>query len=46
MNELVTHPQGDEKNQALAVIAGPVPVDTFGGRVHVEGVADKMAWRA
>ena len=36
MNELVTHPQGDEKNQALALISGPVAVDTFGGRVHVE----------
>jgi len=36
MNELATHPQGDEKNQALAVISGPVAVDTFGGRVHVE----------
>ncbi len=36
MNELVTHPQGDEKNQALAVTSGPVAVDTFGGRVHVE----------
>jgi hypothetical protein len=36
MNELVTHPQGDEKNQALALISGPVAVDTFGGRVPVE----------
>ena len=24
MNELATHPQGDEKNQSLALISGPV----------------------
>lgn len=36
MKELATHPQGDEKNQALAVFSGPVAVDTFGGRVHLE----------
>ena len=36
MNELVTHPQGEERNQALVTIPGPAAVDTFGGRVHVE----------
>ena len=30
------HPAGESKTGALVPYAGPVPVDTFGGRVHVE----------
>jgi hypothetical protein len=30
------HPAGESETGALVPYAGPVPVDTFGGRVHVE----------
>ncbi len=36
MNDLITHPQGEQKNGALMVSSGPVAVDTFSGRIHVE----------
>jgi hypothetical protein len=42
MNELSLHPQGEPKQQPksdcrdLVPTAGPVVVDTFGGRIHVE----------
>ena len=36
MNEPNRHPTGESENAALVPYAGPVPVDTFGGRVHVE----------
>jgi hypothetical protein len=36
MKELITHPEGEAKNGALVPVSGPVAVDTFGGRVHVE----------
>jgi hypothetical protein len=42
MNELSLHPQGEPKKRlesdcrALVPAVGPVAVDTFGGRIHVE----------
>jgi hypothetical protein len=36
MNKPNRHPTGESENTALVPYAGPVPVDTFGGRVHVE----------
>ena len=36
MNDLILHPAGETETTALAPFAGPVAVDTFGGRVHVE----------
>ncbi|MCQ8119481.1 hypothetical protein [Methylomonas rosea] len=36
MQELVTHPKGEAQSGALAPVSGPVPVDTFGGRIHVD----------
>ena len=42
MKQLTPHPLGERKKptesacRALVVAEGPVPVDTFGGRVHVE----------
>ena len=36
MNDLILHPQGERKTTDLVPFAGPVAVDTFGGRVHVE----------
>jgi hypothetical protein len=42
MKQLTRHPLGERKKpqesacRALVVAEGPVPVDTFGGRVHVE----------
>ena len=36
MNETVFHPLGEPKCTALMAANGPVAVDTFGGRVHVE----------
>lgn len=42
MNELSLHPQGEPKKRresdcrALVPAEGPVAVDTFGGRIHVE----------
>ena len=36
MNKPNRHPTGESENAALVPYAGPVPVDTFGGRVHVE----------
>ena len=36
MNNLILHPAGETETGALVPFAGPVAVDTFGGRVHVE----------
>ena len=36
MNDLILHPTGETEPTALVPFAGPVAVDTFGGRVHVE----------
>ena len=36
MIDQIFHPAGDAQNTALAPALGPVAVDTFGGRVHVE----------
>jgi hypothetical protein len=36
MKELIAHPTGESEKGALVPVRGPVPVDTFAGRVHVE----------
>lgn len=36
MNELMTHPLGEDGNGALVSASEPIAVDTFGGRLHVE----------
>ncbi len=36
MSDLTSHPKGEQKNGILFPISGPVAVDTFGGRIHVE----------
>ena len=36
MRNPIPHPQGEPETTALVPHAGPVAVDTFGGRVHVE----------
>ena len=36
MNDLILHPQGESTTTDLVPFVGPVAVDTFGGRVHVE----------
>jgi hypothetical protein len=36
MNKPNRHPTGETEIRALVPFAGPVPVNTFGGRVHVE----------
>jgi hypothetical protein len=36
MKDLIIHPMDEGKKGALLPVSGPVTVDTFGGRVHVE----------
>ena len=36
MSKRHPHPTGERETTALVPYAGPVAVDTFGGRVHVE----------
>ena len=36
MTDPIFHPAGEPETKALVPYAGPVAVDTFGGRVHVE----------
>ncbi len=36
MNDLITHPKGERQTGALMPLSGPVAVDTFSGRIHVE----------
>jgi hypothetical protein len=36
MKDILVHPTGEAKSGALVPVSGPVAVDTFGGRVHVE----------
>ncbi len=36
MSDLITHPKGERKNEELVPLSGPLAVDTFGGRIHVE----------
>ncbi len=38
MNDLILHSAGETETTALAQFSGhgPVPVDTFGSRIHVE----------
>ena len=36
MKDLRVHPLGEAINGALVPVTGPVAVDTFGGRIHVE----------
>ncbi len=36
MSDLTSHPKGEQKSGTLFPISGPVAVDTFGGRIHVE----------
>jgi len=40
MNQLTFHPTGEARSTALMVVPGPVAVDTFGGRIHVEWDAE------
>jgi hypothetical protein len=40
MNQLTFHPPGETRSTALTVVPGPVAVDTFGGRIHVEWDAE------
>ena len=40
MNQLTFHPTGETRSTALTVVPGPVAVDTFGGRIHVEWDAE------
>lgn len=36
MQELITHPKGESLAGGLIPVSGPVAVDTFGGRIHIE----------
>ncbi len=36
MNKVTFHPTGEARSTALTAVPGPVAVDTFGVRVHVE----------
>jgi hypothetical protein len=36
MKDIFVHPPGEATKRALAAISGPVAVDTFAGRIHVE----------
>ena len=36
MSDSITHPKGEQHNGALIPVSGPVALDTFGGRIHVE----------
>jgi hypothetical protein len=36
MNTSTFHPTGETDGRALVLVPGPVSVDTFGGRIHVE----------
>lgn len=36
MQELITHPKGESQSSALLTVSGPIAVDTFGGRIHVD----------
>jgi len=36
MSDSVTHPKGEQQDGALIPVSGPVALDTFGGRIHVE----------
>ena len=36
MSDSITHPKGEQQNGVLVLVSGPVALDTFGGRVHVE----------
>ncbi|MGB5831460.1 MAG: hypothetical protein WBG92_05645 [Thiohalocapsa sp.] len=36
MQDLIVFPTGEAETEALVPFAGPVPVDTFAGRNHVE----------
>ena len=38
MNDSMTHPKGEQPDGALIPVSGPVAVDTFGGRIHVEWI--------
>lgn len=40
MNQLPFNPPGEAPSSALTVVLGPVAVDTFGGRIHVEKDAE------
>jgi hypothetical protein len=40
MRTPIPHPQGEPETTAWVAHAGPVAVDTFGGRVHVEWDAE------
>ena len=36
MSDLAAHPEGEQRTGALVPVSGPVAVDTYGGRIHVE----------
>ncbi len=36
MSDSLTHPKGEQRNGAMVPVSGPVALDTFGGRIHVE----------
>ncbi len=36
MKDLLVHPKGEGENGELVPVSGPVAVDTFAGRIHVE----------
>lgn len=36
MQEPITHPTGESHGEALLPVSGPVAVDTFAGRIHVD----------
>ncbi|WP_373510076.1 hypothetical protein, partial [Thiocapsa sp.] len=45
MSNPIPHPQGEPETTALVPHAGPVAVDTLGGRVHVEWDAQAAVTR-
>jgi hypothetical protein len=40
MQELTTHPLGETEPKAFIPVSEPVPVETFGGRIHVDWDTD------
>ena len=36
MQDLLTHPAGDSPSGALESVSGPIAVDSFGGRIHLQ----------
>ena len=36
MQDLLIHPTGESPSGVLVPVSGPIAVDTFGGRIHVD----------